>query len=514
MARNFPPRGAKKLSEPEAPSASVGPTKGQEWPRRIALLERYCVERKRDALKRGIRELLIEYPDDPSLLEQSLEWLWRAGLQRDGIKLALPKGDIGPGDITPEKLGRVRALWLMLCLIGQNGWPYAAQWLGSFEKIESSQERRLLAGILVELGDYERAWRLLQESRKENELQAWIIRAFTAWRGFLETEGDLVCRQVLTLIPKEDRVTAWWITCLQSYFRAKAGDAREGLRLFISADGSFPHAPTVAPRLYATSRIWLGLIHSELKDFDEARKAFALAEDGYRNHLPDYVPVRVLDLYYWKSRVMALADHEYVTLLEYPGPAPYLRRYRAQLRDAAPAPDRKKLNANWVILPKAGEYQYKGRRYLGIPLEIRLLATLKRARDLGIHRNLLKALLWPKELRVYFQLDGRLTKLMERLRHEYGFDIIAERDCYRLSAASQEQVDVEHTQLRPSFLELEVASRFSWKEVADYYGLGPTQARAALTNWIEAGWIRREGGGRLTRYRVEARRLSPDSSDR
>jgi hypothetical protein len=492
-------------------SASVLPMGGSDddFSRRLGLLEKYCLERKRDQLKRGVREILAEYPDDSSLRERCIEWLWRAGLQREGIKVALPRGDISAGDITPEKLGRLRSLWLMLLLIGQNGWPYAAQWLGYFDEVESLTESWILAGVLNELGNYDRAWSLLDQKSNDSELQVWVIRAFIAWRGERFLDGLKVCARVQEMLPKEDRITRWWITALQAYFEGEANTQYSAaVQRFVAADTSFPSAPQVAPRFYAMSRIWLGTLQAKMKDFKGAAETFERGALWYQRHLPDFVPLRIVDLYHWKTRVMEPSSSELSILLEYPGPPPHIRRYRSQLRKSlgsSSAAEWKRdppVSPVWVIASKSDEYWVKGTPYLGVPLEIRLLAILRRAGALGVHRNLVKALLWPHELKLYFQLDGRFAKLVERLRVQHGLDIISDRDCYSLAEADRVKVQVLTDSTQPSFLADRSGSRFSWEDVAKYYQLGATQARAALKEWLDQKRITKLGSGRLTRYQV------------
>ncbi len=479
-----------------------------ELSKRMEALERYCLERRRDLLKRGVRELLHEYPEHIEIRNQCLDWLWRAGLQREGIKVALPKGDIGPGDINPEKLGLERALWLMLCLIGQSGWPYAWQWVDEFSTLRSPNERGLLGGILTELGEYDRAWDFLGDWREDQDLQAWVIRMFLAWKCEKHVEGAAAAQRFLILIPDEDRITRWWVSCLLNYFLGMQGDAPQYVLGFTEVDRTVSDASSMAPRLFAFTRIWLATLQAKAGNLEAAREEFARSVLWFREKLPDYIPVRVLDTFYWKSKVLPLTASEQDLLLNYPGPPPHLRRFRNQMKRGSNTllPASAGPQVKWKIAPKADEYWINGQPQLGVPLEIRLLAIIRRSGSLGIHRNLAKALLWPHELRLYFQLDGRLAKLLERLRSVHGIEVETDRECYFLSEGNSEQIEVDRIAVRPQFLVKQGQHDFGWEDVARHYCLGPTQTRATLRAWALRGWISKRGTGRFTRYILNTER--------
>jgi hypothetical protein len=467
-------------------------------------LEQYCVLRKREALKRGVRGLLGEFPDSLPVRLRALDWFWRSGLQREGLKLAIPEGKLLLTDVTPEKLGNERTLWLMIFVIGQSGWPYAWRWLG-LVGANSPKERGLLSQVLMDLGEYRRAWELVQDFSVDATLHVGITRLMIAWRGGYHQDGLRSAEHLLRQLPETDWITRWWTGCLLEYFKGRLREPAAALNRFLAIDSGSPDAPLKAPRLYALTRIWLGLLRAESGDRNGALLDFETAEIWFKSHVADYVPLRLLDLYFWKEQAGLLSESERLVILEYPGPPPAVRRCRARLRQEEKNRVRVRAEGDrirWQNSPKADEYSCDGSVRLGIPLELRLLALLSRAGRLGLHRNLAKALLWPEEVRNFFQLDGRLAKLVERLREVYELNVAFEKECFFLSEADLGRVVVNHDLRRPEFFQTQGDREFLWEDVARHYRLGATQARGALRKWLEGGWIFKVGSGRLTRYRV------------
>ena len=464
----------------------------------LEALEKYCVQRRRDALKRGIRALLSENPDDPELRFRALDWFWRAGLQREGLKCALPVGRSAGGDITPARLGNQRSLWLMMFVIGQSGWPYAWRWLPEV-RAETEVDKGLLGQVFMDLGDYGRAFELLSSLTGLARQQVSVTLLMTAWRGGYHREGLTIALEFLGQLKKQEWVTRWWVGLIKTYFEGCLASPTVALKEFESWDREFPEASVKAPRLYAISRIWKGLLARDAARPDVARAEFERAEEWYLKQVQDYVPLRILDLYFWKEQAGLLSEDERDVILNYPGPPPYLRSLRNRLRNSVPStgvvPP-----VQWLIRPKSDEYRFEGRLMLGIPLEIRLLAILRRAGRIGIHRNLAKALLWPEEIRIFFALDGRLSKLIERLREVHGFRVRTEKDCFFLEDSERARVEVETTPRKPEFLLERQGREFAWEDLARHYSIGATQSRAMLRAWVESGRIRKVGSGRFTRY--------------
>jgi len=470
----------------------------------LVVLERYCAQRRRDALKRGIRSLLAEHPADAGIRYRALDWYWRSGLQREGLKCALPAGRSAGGDITPARLGNQRSLWLMIFVIGQSGWPYAWRWINEV-RAESDVERGLLGQILMDLGDHARAFELLSPLTADAQQQVTVTLLMTAWRGGYHREGLAIATGFLGRLKKQEWVTRWWVGLIKAYFEGCLASPTLALRAFEQWDAEFPEAPVKAPRLHAISRIWKGLLATADAEPERARIEFGRAEEWLRSHVPDYVPLRLLDLYYWKERAGVLSDEEKNIILNYPGPPPYIRTLRTRLRSGT-VPVAADPQAQWLVRPKSDEYRLNGKLMLGIPLEIRLLAVLRRAGRLGIHRNLAKALLWPEEIRIFFALDGRLSKLIERLRDFHGFKVTSDKDCFFLDPSESSRIGVETTPRVPEFLLERAGREFGWEELARHYSIGATQARAMLRSWIASGRIRKVGSGRFTRYLIETAR--------
>ena len=112
----------------------------------------------------------------------------------------------------------------------------------------------------------------------------------------------------------------------------------------------------------------------------------------------------------------------------------------------------------------------------------------------------LKPILWPDEVAAFLQLDGRIAKLLQRLRAEYGIGLKVDAGRIRVDAGVIDGVAVEtETNARPwSFVE--TRPTFEAGEFAEFYGLGRTIAFKRLSEAVEAGRLTKRTDGRRVLY--------------
>jgi len=495
-------------------------------------LERWCIERKRKELRAGIRKLLKEHPGSRRLLNRSLDWLMRSGQFKEALALALPRSQTEAKSVrSPIDLGSERALFWLSAIGRLSGWPWVARWLPEIAgKVgRHPRERFLLAQCWLLIGEFEKARDLLEEALKsgsdegrrytqdtERRRMPFYALQGAYWRLQDPVNGLRILKRLREIPGGDDEFGIWNSALEEIHFEGLISNPRGAVARFLEIDGAYPHLHPRAPRLYAVSRLLLGELQARAGDPQSALKTFEEADRSYIEDQPDYQPLSRIQVLWFKARAGLATEAELAFLAQYPGAQPFCR---------TPASDRcRKEPERWHALNprpakvafdidlQAGEWRHQGVLHAHLPLELRLLALLWLARDYGMHRYLLQSLLWPDYWMIQPALDERLSKLIERLRgNEYQLDIEARDECVFLSKKHRGKVFVDPFVERPRRL-LELAraaggaalkSRlFNWEELLEDYGLGGTQSRAVLNDWIERGWIERVGAGRATRYRI------------
>ena len=154
-----------------------------------------------------------------------------------------------------------------------------------------------------------------------------------------------------------------------------------------------------------------------------------------------------------------------------------------------------------VLSLDSNEYLIANKISYHLPLELKMLAHLRCAGQLGVHKNDLKALLWPDEPFSFFQHEGRLTSLVKRLRSHYKMNIELKNEVFRLEKSSQKRVSVFlGPPLKPLFLKKNKG--FQIKDLMSFYSLSKTHSHHYLQEWLDNNWIEKFSKGPYTSYRV------------
>jgi hypothetical protein len=474
-------------------------------------LEKHCHERNRSELKEGIRFLFREFPSTPRLLHRAFDWYWRSGLQKEALQLAYAELDLGEKLKSPLAFGNTTGLWFMLLLASQSGTLWVEKWLKVLPKPKTSRDLILLGRVLSLIQNYDPAIGVFETelekvsaSTRERRNDPYMMLTHLYARLPSPTQKGLAYAHEWKAVLKDsDPFLKWQADLLVPFFEARLGNPEKHLEEFVRTQALQPNADFKAPRILRQILIWRAEIEFLCGKKDDARVSLNHAETLTLS-LPEYSPLRVTDLYCERYRFGISTPEEQEVLAQYPDLPLAQSLIAKELRDSV-LREESPPSSDWEISLSSDEFRIKKEWFYGIPLEIRLLAHLKAAGKLGIHRNHLLALLWPDQWMLLPQLDERLNKLIKRLRVTHKFTIQAERECLILDSEQREFVSLTNSRQKPFLLENLLRredSSFVWELVGKTYSLGPTQSREVLRKWLEKGWITREGGGRTTRYRA------------
>lgn len=278
-------------------------------------------------------------------------------------------------------------------------------------------------------------------------------------------------------------------------YHARRGDFKTALQEMDRACELFPSDEGTVDSAFLQK--WRGVALAGLGRKEEARVSFARALMILAK--PDHRPEMLLDVYICMDRAGILELKKAELIAAYPGlSAGFLAK-----------PGLRKVT-DWIgtrgarirIYPARGEWIEGDKSRLGIPLEIELLGLVRAADHIGISVERLKPLLWPDEVSAFLQLDGRISKLLQRLRSEYGIALKVEAGHIRADKETLAAVAVE-TGLGPRpWLFSEKHKEFEADAFASYYGLGRTIAFKRLAEATDAGRLVKRTEGRRVLYRV------------
>ena len=151
-----------------------------------------------------------------------------------------------------------------------------------------------------------------------------------------------------------------------------------------------------------------------------------------------------------------------------------------------------------------------------IPLEVRLLASLRIAEEWGVPGATAKSNLWPDEIYSIQQLEARLKALLHRVRNRLGFRVWVEAGTLFLKAEDFRKIAVSSggPPLAPTFLETTGARPFRGDAVELFYGISASGRKLLMRAWLSEGWISAEGSGKGQQYRATATALKTAESRR
>lgn len=454
------------------------------------------LEEARKLLRLYLRQEKNRYP----ARTRAAEWLRRLGQFREAYLLMAPKlWNFSRANVDPE-LGE-SFLWAAYFLNLQGATEYAVQILEQIRPQTAAGYSRV-ATIQMSNGNGEAAiaaftryFEIIEglgapETYAQRMLRISFADAYAAAGKFPDAFAALA-----RVRPEPGE------TFLQGILHQATGEyhARNGnfpvaLSEMEKARALFPVGEQTVDAAFLEK--WFGYALASVGRTAEAKRAFAIAEEILAK--PDHSPEMRLDLYYWMQRSGLLEAETAESLSAYPGLS------RAFLgRPGIPW-------AEWVgrstaplrVYPARDEWVYDGRARLGVPLEVSLLAWVRRAGMLGVSVERLKPLLWPGEVASYLQLDTRLAKLLQRLRSEYDISLPIEAGVIRAPLAVLRDVAVENPRGPVSWTFLDAHPEFEAQAFADYYGLGRTIAFKRLSEALESGRISKSTAGRRVLYRA------------
>lgn len=456
---------------------------------KIDEIERFIADRSVGEARSAILRYLKHSHTEGELLNVC-DWYRRLGMYAEGFRLLLPKGETPQRSASPKKL-----IWMarFLNLMGASEFAVRildqAKWFDPLETLFAAE-------IYLSNFEHEKAASHYQQFFSSGH-KLPIGREQVAWLGLCDSLAgmgryqDAIDKALSRLRSAATPLIASIYNQAIGEYYARAGQFESALIYLKAAQPGFPESDPTAD--HALLKKWLGYTLAQLGDVETGRRYLEEAMHIVRElSLRDEVWLDILRL---QVKLGFAAETEARRLENFPGLIRNMSLMECSFGSEL---------ADIRIYMASGEYFVRGKRYLDMPKEVRVLAMLRVAGAWGISLNRALNLLWPEEFFSYPNLEGRMYQLLRRIKSEYGCDVFVESGRMYLGPGSLVQVSVVAggVERRPSFL-LDHAE-FQKADLVGHYDVGSTQLARYVNSWMEKGWIKKSGSGRSVRYHVSA----------
>lgn len=458
--------------------------------------------RRSEKARRAISVFLSRSGDSNSIF-LACDWYRRLGLHEVGLRLVQPEKFTTGFVLTSSFEGR-RAIWCARFLNLLGATEFAESFLKRV-KLVGSEDFRIAGSIALAGFQFEKGRKYLESlfrmkpDMKRYDIRLAMINLADTLSGIGDHRGAIQCADRVLALSRENLLIGIALQA-KGEFLVKLGRIREASLTLARAKVHFPtedRSPDFGILLK-----WEGYCQGLLGNLDFARRNFSQAFTILRG--ASLRPEAWLDVRRLAAKLRLLNRSELAELRSYPGLCAPFRTFVAEV---APAQrDRKSKRTEIAIDLRSEEYEYRGRRVLGLPLVLRAVSYVVLSGHYGIPLVCLKSLLWPDEAHAYLQLEGRLQQLLWRLRKEFGFDVSVTDGVVSLSKKQRMKIRVSADSPFPTFLRR--ISVFSRRDLQDAYGMSRTQALNVLRKWRKIGWIHPVSDAGMERYRVVSNSLA------
>ncbi len=446
------------------------------------------VQQKKTSKARALIALFIrQQRAHKNVLFKASQWYRRLSLYKEGLRLVMQLGPFEPLATNDIKIRTAE----FLSILGSNA--YAVQLL-SETTFQTTDDYEVAAGIYFAANDYAKALELFQK-------RLGLMPEADSYQGRLSQLSCADCLVQLDRIKeailiaqnllKKSREPLFLAICQQALgeYLARSGQPRKGLVWIQKSAQSFPGKKETYD--HALLYRWLGYTSAQLGKKSEGRRHFAhstkiIKKIGLREEI-------WLDNLRFEGELDLLTKKDEHRLQYFPGIPPVHKAQKLPLT-LGPSNGLIKINLS------SEEYAFKNEYFLGLPLEIKLLAYLRIAEAWGIGFELLKVLLWPREPNSYLQLEARLIQLLHRLKKKYQIVVLVKSKRAYLNKKDNKkiQIHIEDRSLLPSRMK----KVFTAEEFREAYNLKKTQSLFWINHYLTQGKIQKIQKGPKTWYEI------------
>lgn len=457
-------------------------------------IEEMVRARKATAATVAIKQALGRRKGDPDTLFRACDWYRRLGAHRIGFQLVSPQEPLKKIESTDSFIGK-RFLWAarFMNLLGAS--PFAISLIEQVRPV-TAEDHRIAGNIFLSNFDHSRALKHFRDMvAKEPNPDTYLARLSLlgladCHANLAEAESAIKLADQIFCQSREPLLRGIALQAKGEYL-VRMNAIPAALDSLQSAVGYFPAADQSVDSGFLYK--WLGYVRVKLGKIQAGNEAFNYAEKILRK--PEYRPETWLDLFRLKHELGLLSEAESSRLYWYPGLPSGFRRTLKPLDSGCFGIETAPLR----IALSREEFMQQGKRFYGLPIEVRLIANLAITGKWGLPAIRALSLLWPGEVYSFRYLKGRLDQLLLRIRNSY---LIQARERHGLISVPDSDLRkifcVSESALFPSFLDGHRFFRAA--EVSHYYSIAKTQRSGLLKTWLSHGWVTRSGKGKNAKY--------------
>ncbi len=438
----------------------------------------------------AIQNLRRAFPFDLRVMHVCCNAYRRLGYFKKGLAFI----DLKTLSDRPESTKTIEGLrnfWAIrfLSLMGAN--EYALS-LAARVLPQEAEEYRLIGEIFLAQFAHEKAEIYFRQMHElEPNLKAYstrtsLISLADAWAGQQKfQEAEFLVKEILMHTTEPALQGILWQVIGE--YLARAGKTKEALAVLKKAQGFFVEQDQTVD--HALQKKWLGYVFCKEGQVSIGTKLLQESLD-----LMKKLSLRIeaiLDVERLRFELGILQPAQWASLCRYPGLPKYFQDQAIHQKVA-----KKNHGTSTITISlEADEYHWNRQKVLGLPLELKLLAQLWLAGDLGIVEIRLASLLWPNEIYSLFLLNNRIEKLRQRLRKVYRIQVLKKSGLYFLDFSAFPKVFVDFDWPKPNFLR--VKQEWNRWDVQVFYRISKSCASKWIQVWQTKGWIRQ---GRKNSY--------------
>lgn len=466
----------------------------------VSQIESLVRSRSRQKAQTAIARYLKAQKGAATATFQACDWYRRLALYKEGLTLVQPERRKAVSRVSSKSSQGKSKLWFARFLNLMGASEFA---LLTIERVEmhTAIDHRIAANVYLTNFEHEKALRHFQLMAKlEADPESYSARlAMISFADALmgagqASEAIAIAKGIHEKSP-EPLLKGISLQALGEY-HACSGQLEQALEMLERAKSFFP-AGDQTPDFGMVLK-WLGYVYVKT---GKSEKGAALIEQAMALlNKPQYRPEGWLDVMRLRVNLGLASQGEALQLLHYPGTP---KNFRALLPQATAHVFGDAKRARIKIHLASDEYELEGQRFLGLPLELRLLGLIGCTQSWGLNATRARCLLWATEPEAFLQHENRLHKLIARIRAQYNVDVQYENGLLRLSERAAMQVAIESSpdsKLAPLFLR--ERKEFTGGDVSQFYSISRTQRAEYLREWEARGWIKSSGKHPRLRYLV------------
>lgn len=423
---------------------------------------------------------------------KAAQWYRRLSLYRDGLYILMRENPFDKQAPLELKIQTAE----FLSIIGSN--HFALSLIKNL-RLNTSSDYEIAAGIFYAAYDYKTALlhfkKRIELAKNESEYELRLTRLSIAdcLSHLNEFKEAIKIGSEVLQVSSETLLVAICKQALGEY-HSRSGNFETGLHLLNESLNLFPGRKETYD--HALLFRWLGYTHIKMNQLKLGK--------AYLKESSDIIKKTSHREEIWLENIKMALDLGLLTpaiksrLFLYPGLA-----FNQKLTEDSTSIRVGNVKSKIQIYLFTNEFSVQDQFYLGIPLEVKLLAYLRIAEDWGFGFEVAKVALWPDEAQSYLHLEDRLNQLIKRLKKIYKIKLHVDGRRMYLPKEHFVQISVLYDPSDRLPKKIQNLGEFTAIQLQSLYHLQRTQAVKWIGDFVKQNLVSVSGNGPARKYLVQ-----------